>query len=76
MFSCSPVKVDAEGSCSSDTISGTTAEKAGALSANPVPIRNTKPRMMAGFRRLSQPRIASPPAHTASQIYAANNIFL
>ncbi len=37
MFSCSPVKVDAEGSCSSDTISGTTAEKAGALSAKPRP---------------------------------------
>jgi hypothetical protein len=35
MFSCSPVKVDAEGSCSSDTISGTRAEKAAALSANP-----------------------------------------
>src|ERR1700720_607619 len=61
MFSCSPVKVDAEGSCSSDTISGTRAEKAGAFSANPVPIRNTEPRMTAGFRGWGQQSTGAPP---------------
>src|SRR6516162_8760248 len=76
MFSCNPLKVEAEGSSSLDTISGTTAEKAGALNANPVPMRNTEPRMTFGVRRCNQPRIASPPAHTASQMYAANNIVL
>src|SRR5258707_11558363 len=76
MFSCSPLKVDAEGSSSLDTISRTTAEKTGALNANPVPLRNIDPRMRYGVRRFNQPRIASPPAHTARQMYAAYNIFL
>jgi hypothetical protein len=76
MFSCSPLKIDAEGSSSLDTISGTTAEKTGALNANPVPIRNIEPRMTYGVRRFNQPRIASPPAHTARQMYATYNIFL
>src|SRR6266404_652100 len=73
MFSCSPLKVEAEGSSSLDTISGTTAEKTGALNANPVPIRNVEPRMTYGVRRFSQPRIASPPAHTARQMYPTYN---
>src|ERR1700755_532218 len=43
MFSCRPLKTEAEGSCSLETISGTAAENAGALSANPIPIRNHDP---------------------------------
>jgi hypothetical protein len=76
MFSCRPLKIDAEGSSSLDTISGTTAEKTGALNANTVPIRNIEPRIRDGVRRFNQPRIASPPAQTASQMYPTYNIFL
>jgi hypothetical protein len=45
-------------------------------SANPVPIRNIEPRIRDGVRRFNQPRIASPPAQTASQMYPTYNIFL
>src|ERR1700761_9717640 len=76
MFSCSPLKTDAEGSSSFDTISGTAAEKTGALNANPVPIRNIEPRMTDGVRRFNHPRNASAPAHTASQMYPTYSIFL
>src|SRR5260370_27570423 len=76
MLSCRPLKGDAEGSSSLDTIAGNTEEKAGALNANPVPIRNIEPRMRYGVRRFNQPTIASPPAHTANQMYAMYNIFL
>ena len=71
-----PLKIDAEGSSSLDTISGITAEKTGALNENPVPIRNIEPRMTYGVRRFNQPRMASPPAHTASQMYPTCSIFL
>jgi len=52
MFSCSPLKIEAEGSSSLDTISGTTAEKIGALNANRVPIRNIEPRMTYGSQEI------------------------
>src|SRR5260221_13846049 len=76
MLSLSPLQIDHEGTSSLDTMSGRTAEKTGALNANPGPIRNIEPRMTYGVRRCTQPRIASPPAHTARQMYATYNIFL
>src|ERR1700722_10368175 len=67
ILSCKPPSVAAEGSSSSDTSSGTIAVQAGALKANPIPIRKTQKRIMYGLRIPKEPKIASSPAATASQ---------
>jgi len=65
--SCSPLNTDAEGSSSSDTMSVSREENAGALKAKPAPIRNTKSSMRGPLRRCNQPRIARPTAEAANQ---------
>ena len=66
--SCSPLNTDAEGSSSSDTMSVSREENAGALKAKPAPIRNTKSSMRGPLRRCNQPRIARPTAEAANQM--------
>src|SRR5258708_35924259 len=68
--SCSPLKTDAEGSSSSDTMSVSKEANAGALKAKPAPIRNAKSRTRLPSRRCDQPRIASAPADAANQMGA------
>ena len=67
IFSCKPLRVAADGNSSSETTSGTIAVQAGALKANPVPIRNTKASKMYGFSSRNEARRASEPAATANQ---------
>ena len=50
MLSCKPPSVAADGSSSSDTSSGTIAVQAGALKANPIPVRKIQTRIMYGLR--------------------------
>src|SRR6202795_5097561 len=69
MLSCNPPSVAADGSSSSDTSSGTIAVQAGALKANPIPIRKTQIKIRYGLRTPSEPKIASSPAATASQTF-------
>lgn len=67
IFSCKPLKVAADGNSASETTSGTIAVQAGALKANPVPIRNTKASKMYGFSSRNEARRAREPAATANQ---------
>src|ERR1700730_11137128 len=69
MFSCKPPSVAADGSASSETSSGTIAVQAGALKANPIPVKKIQIRIMYGLRTPSEPKIASSPAATASQTF-------
>src|SRR6202795_2057827 len=69
MLSCKPPSVAADGSSSSDTISGTIAVQAGALKANPIPVKKIQIRITYGLRTPSEPKIASSPAATASQTF-------
>src|ERR1700730_9620010 len=69
MLSCKPPSVAADGSSSFDTSSGIIAVQAGALKANPIPIKKIQMRIMYGLRTLSNPNNASSPAATASQTF-------
>jgi hypothetical protein len=69
MLSCKPPSVAADGSSSFDTTSGTIAVQAGAVKANPIPIKKIQIRIMYGLRTPSEPKIASSPAATASQTF-------
>ena len=69
MLSCKPPRVAADGSSLSDNISGTIAVQAGALKANPIPIKKIQIKIVYGLRTPSEPKIASRPATTASQTF-------
>src|SRR6202047_3258858 len=69
MLSCKPPSVTADGSSSSDTSSGTIAVQAGALKANPIPIRKTQIKIRYGLRIPSEPKIASSPAAPTSHTF-------
>src|SRR6516225_7408375 len=66
MLNCRPLKVAAEGKSASETTCGTIDVQAGALKANPTPIKNTLTRMRKALRRCSQPSSAKVEASAAS----------
>src|SRR5258708_34363227 len=68
MFSCNPLKTEADGRASLETISGTAAENAGALIAKPVPIISTEARMTKARRGLNKHKLARPPEQMAIQM--------
>lgn len=75
IFSCKPLRVAADGNSSSDTSSGTIAVQAGALKANPIPIRNTQASKMHGFSSRNEARRASEPAAAANQRFIIETNF-
>src|SRR5271165_188954 len=66
MLNCKPLKVAAEGNSASETIWGMIDVQAGALIANPTPMKNTQPRMRQGLSKCSQPSTAKPAAMAAN----------
>src|SRR5208337_3724628 len=75
IVSCNPLKVAAEGSSESETTWGTIDVQAGALKANPIPMKNTLTRMRGALSRRSQPSSAKERAVAAKQTLIAHTSF-
>jgi hypothetical protein len=75
MLNCKPLKVAAEGNSASETIWGMIDVQAGALMANPTPMKNTQPRMRQGLRRRSQPSTAKVKVVAAKQTLTVHTSF-
>ena len=56
--SCKPLNIAAEGSSASETTWGTIDVHAGALKANPTPMKKTQTKMREGLSRCSHPSTA------------------
>src|SRR5207249_4224256 len=72
---CTPPSVTAEGNSSEETTSGTTALQAGALKANPTPIRKMESKIRYGFSKPNAPSTASEPAQIANHRFIVHNNF-
>ena len=66
-LSCKPRKITAEGSSACETTWGTIDVQAGALKANPTPIRKTQTKMRKGLSRCNQLSSAKPMAVAANR---------
>jgi hypothetical protein len=75
ILNCKPLKVAAEGNSASETIWGMIDVQAGALIANPTPMKNTQPRMRQGLRRCSQPSTAKAKVVAAKQTLTVHTSF-
>ena len=75
MLNCKPLKVAAEGNSASETIWGMIDVQAGALIANPTPMKNTQPRIRQGLRRCSQPSTAKAKVVAAKQTLTVHTSF-
>jgi hypothetical protein len=73
-LNCTPFRVEADGSSLSVTTCGTSDAHAGALTAKPIPSKNTPMRSRTGFSRPAQAKKANAPADPASHRLANRNI--